>query len=719
MIDEKNTIKKENSQIDPEIEQLFNAYKNNLSKDNSMKQSTWDKVSSGLDADKAVSHPKKGKAGLWAFLSVVMVLLVATVSSLASIYKSGWNNGNKSNILSELKYPSSCSQLSSQFEKYKDVNSNMYWGGMDDIMKESDLAAMGTASPESESSGSSVYHSDTNVQVKGIDEGDIVKTDGKYLYIMKSSRDYIDIVKVYPYRTADKVGTIEFSDEVTGTEMYINDNNLVVISSKYAPMVKDRDSNYVSMISVYDINNPSNPDLVREFNIEGSFITSRMKDNFVYLVASSYPMNINDPIPLYQDSKEHSGYKPSCECNDIGILDDSYIYPTFTSVITLDLQDVEDSTATVNNFVGDTINVYMSHENIYLISERYPGNFPVWGGIIDGFLPEYSDYITVITKLGYQDQDVSFVGQSQFEGTFLNQFSLDEYDGYLRVVGTKGSTWDDTSESFLITYDKDMNQVSMIDKLAKGESVYAVRFYEDTGVVVTFKQTDPLFVFDLSDPENPELKGELKIPGFSDYLHFIDEDTVLGIGKDAVPADGEWGYDFAWYQGLKIAVFDISDMSNPKQISSVAIGDRGTSSPALYDHKAIVFDEKHDKIIIPVLEAQVDMEYCKMMYGTYDADLASCYGDNLWQGTVILGIDDDGKLSEDGTISHYPLDYEGYYSDYDRYSIYRNVVVEDAIVSISDGYVMINDLDSLDELNTVDLEYVEPEPYYWDYGYEE
>jgi len=229
-----------------------------------------------------------------------------------------------------------------------------------------------------------------------------------------------------------------------------------------------------------------------------------------------------------------------------------------------------------------------------------------------------------------------------------------------------------------------------VEGLAPGETLYSTRFIGDRGYLVTFKKVDPLFVVDLSDPENPTVMGELKIPGFSDYLHPYDENHIIGFGLDAEEADAleeaARGLDFAWYQGMKIALFDVTDPANPIQEYSVGIGDRGTTSEVLYNHKALLFNASTGLLGFPVTLAIVEDE---------NAD-ANTYGDYVSQGFYVYDLDLETGFTLKGVISHYV---NGEYKD-----ILRGAYMDDYLYTVSNYGVRANDLNTMEELNEITLE---------------
>jgi uncharacterized secreted protein with C-terminal beta-propeller domain len=212
---------------------------------------------------------------------------------------------------------------------------------------------------------------------------------------------------------------------------------------------------------------------------------------------------------------------------------------------------------------------------------------------------------------------------------------------------------------------------------------------------VTFKQVDPLFVIDLKDPYGPEVLGYLKVTGYSDYLHPYDETHIIGIGKETTDAG-----EFAWYQGVKISLFDVSDVSNPREISKVEIGDRGTDSPVLWDHKAFLFDKSRNLLVMPILVAEVDQS-------EYPQGVPSwAYGEPVWQGAYVFDISVDGGLQLKDRITHIesPADLEqDYYWSYSPLSVERSLYIGDVLYTISDAKIKMNNLENLDYINEVQL----------------
>jgi len=303
---------------------------------------------------------------------------------------------------------------------------------------------------------------------------------------------------------------------------------------------------------------------------------------------------------------------------------------------------------------------------------------------------------TRITKIGIEDGEIKFKANGTVPGYVLNQFSMDEHDGYFRIATT--STNEGRMEgNNVFVMDSELNLVGSVEGLAEGEQIYSSRFMGDRCYLVTFKITDPLFTIDLSDPENPEVLGALKIPGFSTYLHPYDENIIIGIGKETI--EDKWG-EIAWQQGVKISLFDVSDVTDPKELAKLEIGDRGTESNALYDHHAFLFSRARNLLVLPILEAQID-----------ESDFADgkapddWYGEYVYQGAYIFDISEEG-IELRGKVTHIEDQDEflksGYWFESD-YQVERSLYIEDNLYTLSNGMLKVNSLNSLEELAAIKL----------------
>jgi len=305
---------------------------------------------------------------------------------------------------------------------------------------------------------------------------------------------------------------------------------------------------------------------------------------------------------------------------------------------------------------------------------------------------------TIIQKIAIDKGSIEYKAKGEVYGTLLNQFSLDEYNGDLRVATTV-NIWSGKSATYNNVYvlDDSMTQVGKLENLAEGERIYSTRFIGDKLYMVTFKQVDPLFAIDLSEPANPKVLGYLKIPGFSDYLHPYDATHIIGVGKETAEND----FGGITTKGLKIALFDASDFSNPKLVDSVVIGDQGTDSPALHDHHAFLFSLSKNLLVLPVTEV-INREKVNQYL----------YSNTIWHGAYVFHVDETG-FSQIGKVQHSSTKSD-YFDWWNQASVLRSLYMDNNLYTISNKYIKINDLENdLKELNTIVLPYEENRPYYY------
>ena len=463
---------------------------------------------------------------------------------------------------------------------------------------------------ETNTGGSSGY-SETNVQVDGIDESDIVKTDGEYIYILRNSRE-LTILKALGRDTSVVSDTVvskesrydeNYNYNEYVSDMYLSGDSIVLIRTVYEWRMPET-GNYYNYdnceklyADIYDVSDPENPHLSATFGQDGSLSSSRLMDGVLYLISTRYVYQtvVDDPgtfIP-YTYAKGVATIMPID-----GIIIPEHISSTSWTVISsIDIGAGE--TLSTVSVLGNSSTVYMSENNLYIGS-------PVWDTQESD--PYTENQYTVLDCRSYTATDimrfsvtdgiVAYAASAQIPGYLVSQFALDEYEGNLRIVTTTSEnryhTYTDEkygwtnyvydeypNTSGLYVLDNDMALIGSVTGLGEDERVYSVRFSDDIGYFVTFRQTDPLFAVDLSDPENPTVLSALKIPGFSEYLHPYGEGLLLGLGMSA---DEETGRT----QNLKLSMFDVSDPADVSEESSSVL--KATWSPALYNHHAVLVD---------------------------------------------------------------------------------------------------------------------------------
>ena len=686
----------------------------------------------------------KSKNILIVFGILIVLLLMITIFP---IKKQIINN-------EEIKKFSSMDELK---EFLKEKQTRDYYGGIS-MMRSLSMDAPAIEKATSMGRGeASVDYSQTNIQVQGVDEADIVKNDDKYIYI--ASQDKINIIDGYPAENSRILSNIDANGTVN--EIFINKDKLIVFgqeSYNYGPMPLETGLlktganarialdmmptiyySQKSFIKIYDISDKENPELKENIVYEGDYYNSRMINNYVYIILNQPVTYKEDEVILPMISK--NSIESPLRVNDI------YYFPVpdynyrLTTIMAINLDN--DEMKKESFLTGYTQTIFVSKNNIYLTSQKYVPYQDyqkrlfeeTYAELVDEETSsklkdalENNDYNkfqetlenhynrldsqekeqfdkdlsektskteakiqketqkTIIHKISINEDIIEYKTRGEVPGNVLNQFSMDEYQDNFRIATTTG--WGE-SLNHLYVLDDNLNIIGKLEDLAHGERIYSVRFINDKAYLVTFKQIDPLFVIDLKNPENPEVLGFLKIPGVSDYLHPYDQDHVIGIGRDA----SEEGR----IQGMKLSLFDVSDVENPKEISKYMIGDRGTNSEALNDHKAFLFDKEKELLVIPVTLYEKSDEYEKFKFdGAYVFSLNLNEGFDLKGKITHLNDDDFEKISGESY----------YYPDYNKIAR-RSLFIDNVLYTISNKFVKANDLDNLNEINTIKLPFKE------------
>jgi len=528
-------------------------------------------------------------------------------------------------------------------------------------------------------------YSTTNIQVEGVDEADIIKTDGEYIYMI--SEKNIIILKAFPPEEAQILSRIELNGTITG--IFVDRARLTVFEEVYVSYETPR-----TFIKVYNILDRENPDLKRNVYLNGSYFNSRMIGDYIYAIVNE-PAYIQDG-EVYLPKIYSNNEVKEISATDIYYSNITDYYYTFTTVIAINMQDDTKEPIDETFLLGATRSMYVSQNNIYI---TFPSLNQVT--LLDQMLGMSGVEGTEIHRIYIENGQIDYQASGQVPGSPLNQFSMDEHNDCFRIATTTGhvarSFNEATSQNHVYVLDMELNIVGRLENLAPGETIYSARFMGDRCYLVTFKKIDPLFVIDMEDPFNPTVLGQLKITGYSDYLHPYDENHIIGIGKETVEAKEG---DFAWYQGVKISLFDVTDVETPKEIAKYEIGDRGTDSPVLRDHKAFLFDKTRNLLVIPVLVAEINEE-------KYPGGVPpNAYGDYVWQGAYVFNITLDQGFVFKGRITHLENDDElkksGYYFS-STYSVERSLYIDNVLYTISDKKIKMNLLSDLAEVNEIEL----------------
>jgi len=555
-----------------------------------------------------------------------------------------------------------------------------------ETMDEAESADMGDG-------GGADDYSATNVQVAGVDEGDIVKTDGKYIYQVNYEK--IVVIQAYPAENMKIVSEIEFDSKsmlnpvLNPVEVYVDGDRLVVIGNSWA------DKSYAKAI-VYDISDKSNIKQIREVALEGNYLSSRKIGNCVYMVSNKYmdyyywmrggvPV-VDEAIPMYMDSASEDDYVKIDLGNMHYFPSDNDTSHTFIAGFKI---DDSNEPADITSYLGSGRQIYCSKENLYIAKPVY--NYSRYSGALT----------TEIYKFNLDDGKVTFEIKGSVKGQPLNQFSMDEFAGHFRIAVTEDSYADGEMQNHLYVLSASTLEIAgKIEDMARGERIYSVRFMGDKGYIVTFRTVDPLFAIDLSDPSRPQVLGELKIPGFSQYLHPYDDNHIIGFGKDTEVVRENWNgqvFERVLDTGMKMALFDVTDPTSPKEMFSTKIGDRGTFSEVLNNHRALLFSKEKDIIAFPVT-------VYKQSGSEFD------YGRSTFQGAIVYGLDLDKGFSLKGKISHTdsrPDEYWNY--DYTK-AIDRILYIGDVLYTSSKAMVKASDMGSLREIKSVSIKTSEK---YW------
>ncbi len=439
-----------------------------------------------------------------------------------------------------------------------------------DMMKEEGAVPMDSAPAEdAESSMESTAanngdYSQTNLQEVGVDEGDIVKTDGNYIYALYGSTVRIIKAEGENLEKISEISLPEKDEEVH--EMYLDGNvlNLIATGNEASIDEQEEDVYFIdrksyTRVYTYDIHEKETPKLSGYTEQEGYYKTSRKNGDMLYV--------FTEYTPIIKDTQESSTIMPRVS-GGVMPLEDIYLpeYADQAGYLVIASVDVKQPEKVVDHkaIVSAADRFYVSTENIYGISSHYENG---------------RDY-TQILKFSYRDGKIKPAAAGDIRGYLNDTFSMNEHEGYLRVVATD---WNNDEElTNLYVLDENLDVYGKIENLAPGESIRSARFLGDIGYFVTFRDTDPLFSVDLSSPKEPKILGELKVTGFSAYLHFYGENKLLGIGNEVDPETGE-------YKGIKVSMFDISDPSDVKEIDKYVLKDN-YHCPGIYNYKAIMIN---------------------------------------------------------------------------------------------------------------------------------
>jgi uncharacterized secreted protein with C-terminal beta-propeller domain len=592
----------------------------------------------------------------------------------------------------------SCDALESSIkgQAMEEVRWAYAWGGGGfgrtyDTMESDDMAG---AAPEAAMDGggqtSNRDTSDTNTQVSGVDEADLMETDGDYIYSLAG--DHLVITAAWPAESTEVVGKIALEGVPVG--IYLKDDGTVVAVSRIyweqpqpksgAESVRIRGNQETVKTTVLDVSDPGEPVVQREAYTSGTYKSSRMIGDQLFVVSYSTMSH----APIWNANEKNVALKAVRESTladwipgrfdniktgeawasaEYDVSDCSNIYGSdrlsgnfLVNVETLDTADSE-GVFVGTSVLGSVDAIYMNHRSLYVVSQEAD----------DGPWQSYDATIeTVIHRFDIEGDAPAYASSGSVPGWVLNQFSMDEYDGTFRVATTYngGNGWNDTAAG-IYTLQEDGQELEVVGEttgMGEGENIFAVRFVEETGYVVTFEQIDPLYTIDLSDPTNPIERGELEITGFSNYMHPVGDDKLLAIGMEANANGG--------LQNVQVSLFDVSDLDNPTLQSRLQL-DGTVWSEAQSDHHAFNYYAPKNVLLLPA---------------------ASDYGEG--SDLYLIDVDADADLSLSGIVDQDALT-GSVPGDMDEWSwryctdFRRSVIIEDIAYGISNAGITAVSLD--------------------------
>ncbi|HUT39180.1 MAG TPA: beta-propeller domain-containing protein [Methanoregula sp.] len=591
----------------------------------------------------------------------------------------------------------------------------------------------------------SVDYSQTNVQVAGVDEPDFVKNDARYIYVISGST--LTIVDAYPAASASVLSKTELED--TPREIFIGGDRLVLLKTGSAEISITEDqpvpdsaekmaimpprypyyrSAPVTHAVFYDISDRAHPKVLKDYTIDGDYVNARMIGDIVYLLSreSVYPYDDRIIVPAVRENAK------IVATPDVYYFDNPERQYDFTTVTSFDARNGATKDAKTY-LVGSGNIIYVSPDAMYVSYQTYHNIYrPMWGmvepaidvvqssigsaaGIARVSSPvlvedfntmseserqaviaemksgeqeailkrEIDQSTTMIHKIRINNGAITYIAKGEVAGYLKNQFAMDEYSGNLRVA-TTSDVWTNRGQyqyNNVFVLDGAMKTIGSLTHIAEQEKIYSTRFIGDRLYMVTFKRIDPFFVIDLSTPASPKILGKLKIPGYSDYLHPYDKNHIIGIGKET--ATTEWGGVST--KGLKLALFDVSDVEHPKQIDKVEIGDSGTDSAALTDHRAFLFDKNKNLLVIPArVVKQIDMPE------KYSGDQQ-----RIWYGAYVFGVAPETGFVLRGTVEHGTMGGYSWYGSPNE--VKRSLYIGDTLYTLSQKKILAN---SLSQINT-------------------
>lgn len=559
-------------------------------------------------------------------------------------------------------------------------------------------APVATGAPTAAPAGD---YSTTNVQVQGVDEADFLKNDGRYIYII--SGDTLTIVEAFPAKDAKIVSETWIGGSPKA--LFLEGDRLVVFATAAEEEMTTVEGSVtpvpvwrtVTHAYIYDISDRGNPEQVRDVTFTGEYYDARMIGEYVYTLTRESPVWVYDGIALPEvRSGEGEAVRPDVYRPQSPL--QNYVFYTAGAF------SVRNDAGTLDAetfLLGYDTTLFVSQKNLYI---GYRNAGPAYTDVVFETPPDGTRTRdrTIIHRFAIERGEIDYRAMGEVPGHLLNQFSLDEYGENLRVATTVEDWGWERSVQYNNVYvlDPDLKVIGKLEHIAPDERIYAARFAGDRLYLVTFKRVDPLFVIDLSDPRHPGILGELKIPGYSDYLHPYGADHLIGVGKET--NENSWGGVST--AGLKIALFNVSDVNNPVLVDSVVIGEAGTDSMALRDHKAFLFMEDKKLLVIPVSEVKRVENSGSRYPGSYTTA--------TWQGAYVYSVTPQDGLTLKGTVTHRERDAS--YAWNSRDAVQRSLFMDSTLYTVSQRSIVMTDLVDGSRIKEVLIPYrgeASPTPY--------
>ncbi len=625
---------------------------------------------------------------------------------------------------------------------YRSALSGDCWGSYGGDDRDGDWAGAyesdsnGVPDPAPEDEGASEY-STTNTQEVGVDEADFIKNDGNYIYMIAGTEFLI--IDAWPAPMSEIIARVEL--EGMPRRLYVYEDHAVVYADVMSSSDSAGDDCYYddygggrvcgasrqgTRMSIFDITDREHPRLERELELSGLYVNSRRIDDAVHTVMT-YPeirfpdiqywpdgvdpcggtertmlwiafadlivrneevinsTPLEDWVPSLTDTTYDEAGVPTSSTDLLGECRGFYEAlgssgRSFLSVMSFDLLD-DDEEVNVTSIIGDQGVVYASRSALYVASRQYASSD---GGWFFDSADEIGEATTIHRfTFDLDEPSTTYDSSGVVPGRVLNQFSMGEHRGFLRMATTLGHlpSPDCSNNVYVLEpVGSTLEIVGEITGIAPTEDIRSARFVGDRGFIVTFKKTDPLFALDLSDPDNPYIAGELHIPGYSTYMHMMDADHLLTIGFDA-QEEGS----FAWFQGVQLQIFDVSDMTTPVRTHLEIIGTRGTTSEATANHLAFNYFAPLELLAIP-------MAICE---GGHDGS----YGDEMtFNGLLVFDVTVEEGFGEHGRVSHGepPEGYScGNWWTNANSHVKRSVIMDDFVFSIAADQMIVSNLNDL------------------------